>query len=163
MCHVPCAMWPACQGFGRLSPPLIAISHIVFVSCATGLSCTELNWTKLSWAPPWRTILYKYLRLTPSLLNRLPRPAHSFEECHCECHTNCSLWTPSCLILLCPACCPLLYRPCRGIMCTICMYCIYTWAAKRAPKVDINNKWESEGTTCLAACSTIEYALHSTG
>lgn len=111
MCHVTCLprLWETIAFSHRY------LSYRLRELRCTGLNCTELNLTELSWAPPWRTILYKYLRLAPlpptPLLDLLPRPAHSFKECHCECHTNCSLCAPSCLllpcpVLLCPACLP---------------------------------------------------------
>lgn len=157
MCHVTCLprLWETIASSHRY------LSYRLRELCATGLSCcTELNWTKLSWAPPWRTILYKYLRLArcPSMFNRLHRPAHSFQECHCECHTNCSLWPPSyplpypALACLLPSFVSAL--PGHNVY-YMYMYCIYTWAARRAPKVDINNKWESEG--CL-----LDYRICST-
>lgn len=127
----------------------------------------QRHWTQLSWAPPWRTILYKYLWLAPppSPLDLLPRPAHSFEECHCECHTNCSLCAPSYLpFLSCPAvsCLPSFVSalPGHNVSYMYCIRYIYTWAAKRATKVDINNKWKNESTNCPAGlldfriCST---------
>lgn len=153
MCHVPCDLLAKALGDYRLLSSLSLISS---------------SWTQLSWAPPWRTILYKYLRLAPPLPARPAAPPGAFVR-------RMSLWMSYKLqsvrpFLPCPAvsccvlpACPLLYRPCQGIMWAICMYCIryiYTWAAKRAPKVDINNKWENESTTCPAGL--LDYRICST-
>lgn len=156
MCHVTCLprLWET-----------IAFSHR-YLSYRLR---EQRHWTQLSWAPPWRTILYKYLRHAP-----LPRstccPARRIRSKNvivnviqiAVCAPLPALSCPalSCCVL--PAC-PLLYRPCLGIMWAICMYCIryiYTWAAKRAPKVDINNKWENESTTCPAGL--LDYRICST-
>lgn len=101
-----------------------AISSIVF---GFALSWTELhNWTWFRLHPcpalPCPDILYKYLRLC-SLSCPLRLCAHSFEECHCECHTNCSPCPPPPFWHH-PLCCPLLYRPCCAIIYTS-MYVVY--------------------------------------